>query len=64
MKSWHDLAKHKMGCPYIGIAISGTEEEIVKYHTGYCPGCNVQVNWEEKLQEQATKIAPSSHITQ
>ena len=48
MKKWKDLAVHKSGCPYRGVAIYGTEAEITKYHSGICPGCNVPVKWEEE----------------
>ena len=33
--------------PYKGVAVRGTDEEIAKYHSGLCPGCNAPVKWEE-----------------
>jgi hypothetical protein len=48
MKKWKDLAVHKAGCPYKGVAVYGTEAEIAKYHSGYCPGCNAPVKWQEE----------------
>jgi len=52
MKKWKDLAVHRAGCPYKGVAVYGTDAEINKYHSGNCPGCNVQVKWEEEEQEK------------
>jgi hypothetical protein len=52
MKKWKDTAGHKLGCPYIGITLVGTAEEMVRHHSGYCPGCNIPVKWEEKKQEK------------
>ena len=50
MKKWKDSAGHKLGCPYIGITLVGTAEEMVRHHSGYCPGCNIPVKWEEEKQ--------------
>jgi hypothetical protein len=25
---------------------------MAKYHSGYCPGCNIPVKWEEEKQEK------------
>jgi hypothetical protein len=50
IKQWRDISVHKPGCPYKGVAIHGTEEEMAKYHSGYCPGCTVPVKWEEEKQ--------------
>jgi len=52
IKKWRDRAEHKLGCPYKGVAIHGTDEEIAKYHSGYCPGCNIPVQWEEIKQDK------------
>jgi hypothetical protein len=51
MKKWTDMAGHRPGCPHKGIAVYGTDEEMVKYYSGYCPGCNVPVKWEKEKQE-------------
>jgi hypothetical protein len=48
MKKWGDLAPHRAGCPYKGVAVYGSEEEMSKYYSGNCPGCNVFVKWEER----------------
>jgi hypothetical protein len=56
MKKWGDQARHRMGCPYQGVAVSGTEEEMAKYYSGNCPGCNVPVHWEE---EELTERRPA-----
>lgn len=56
MKKWKDIAGHKTGCPYSGVAVYGTEEEMIKYHSGYCPGCNTSVKWEEEKQEKNSSI--------
>ena len=52
MHKWRDIAEHKPGCPYKGVAVCGTEVEIAKYHCGYCPGCGVPVKWEKLQQEK------------
>ena len=52
MKKWKDTAGHKAGCPYKGVAVSATAGELAKYHSGYCPGCNIPVKWEEEKQEK------------
>jgi hypothetical protein len=44
-KKWNDVALHKAGCPYRGIAVYGNENELVKYYSGYCPGCSMTVKW-------------------
>ena len=44
---WKDIAAHGPGCPYKGVALYETEEDRAKYHSGYCPGCNRPVKWEE-----------------
>jgi hypothetical protein len=54
VKKWKDTAGHKLGCPYIGVTVQGTAGEMAKYHSGYCPGCNILVKWEEKKQEKET----------
>ncbi len=59
MKKWKDIALHKPGCPYKGVAVYGSEEEVAKYHSGYCPGCNVPVKWQEEKQLKETP-SPSS----
>jgi len=59
MKKWKDTAGHKLGCPYIGITLVGTAEEMVRHHSGYCPGCNIRVKWEEKEQEQENAAVKS-----
>lgn len=51
-RKWKDLAAYKTGCPYKGVAVRGTEEEIAKYHSGLCPGCNTPVKWEEDASLQ------------
>ncbi len=48
MVKWRDIATHGPGCPYKGVAVYGTEEEMAKYYSGYCPGCNVLVKWEKE----------------
>jgi hypothetical protein len=48
MTKWKDTAGHKPGCPYKGVPVSGTAAEMAKYHSGYCPGCNIPVKWEEE----------------
>jgi hypothetical protein len=53
MKKWKDLAVHRAGCPYKGVAVYGSDAEIAKYHSGNCPGCNVLVKWEEEQQERS-----------
>jgi len=57
MKKWKDIADHKAGCPYKGVAVYGTAEEMAKYHSGYCPGCNKPVKWEEN--EPSRGLQPS-----
>ncbi len=52
MKKWGDLALHRTGCPYRGVSVFGTEEEVAKYYSGNCPGCNVTVKWEEEEQSE------------
>jgi hypothetical protein len=52
MKKWSDLALHRTGCPYKGVSVFGTEEEVAKYYSGNCPGCNVPVNWEEDARSE------------
>ncbi len=47
MKKWKDLAPHKTGCLYKGVAVHGYEAEIT--HSGFCIGFNVPVKWEEKV---------------
>lgn len=47
MKKWTDMAGHRPGCPHRGVAVYGTEEEMTKYYSGYCPGCNVPVKWQK-----------------
>jgi len=53
MKKWKDLAVHRAGCPYKGVAVYGSDAEIAKYHSGNRPGCNVLVKWEEEQQERS-----------
>lgn len=53
MKKWTDLAGHRPGCPHKGIAVYGTEQELAKYYSGYCPGCNVPVKWEQSIEHPA-----------
>ena len=56
-KKWKDTAGHKSGCPYKGVMIQGTAGEMAKYHSGYCPGCNIPVKWEEeKLEKEITAL--------
>ena len=50
MKKWGDMTPHRAGCPYMGVAVYGTEAEMAKYYSGNCPGCNVLVKWEEREQ--------------
>jgi hypothetical protein len=52
MKKWIDTAGHRPGCPHKGIAVYGTDEEMAKYYSGYCPGCNVPVKWERANLER------------
>jgi hypothetical protein len=52
IKKWKDITAHGAGCPYKGVAVYYTEEEIAKYHSGNCPGCNILVKWEEEKQEK------------
>jgi|GEM_PF-1641128 len=47
MKKWGDIAAHRAGCPYKGVAVYGTDEEIAKHYSGICTGCNVPVKWQE-----------------
>jgi hypothetical protein len=56
MKKWKDIATHKAGCPYKGVAVYGTEDELAKFHSGYCPGCNMLVRWEEQTQDNEGRI--------
>jgi hypothetical protein len=56
MKKWKDIATHKAGCPYKGVAVYGTEDELAKFHSGYCPGCNMLVRWEEQKQDNEGRI--------
>ena len=51
MKKWTDMAGHRPGCPHKGIAVYGTDEEMAKYYSGYCPGCSVPVKWEREKQD-------------
>ncbi|MGE5789849.1 MAG: hypothetical protein ACM33C_03190 [Syntrophaceae bacterium] len=60
MKKWKDIADHKAGCPYKGVAVYGTKEEMAKYHSGVCPGCNRPVKWEE--DEPSGGLRPSKDI--
>jgi len=57
MKKWKDLAVHRAGCPYKGVAVHGSEEEMTKYYSGNCPGYNVPVKWEEEKQEKNPSTA-------
>jgi hypothetical protein len=52
VKKWKDTAAHKSGCPYKGVMVQGTPGEMAKYHSGYCPGCNIAVKWEEEKQDK------------
>ena len=52
IKTWKDIAMHRVGCPYKGVDIRSTEVEMVKYHSGYCPGCIVPVKREEVKNEK------------
>ena len=52
MKKWKDLAGHRAGCPYKGVAVYGSEAEMAKHYSKYCPGCNNPVKWEEEKQEK------------
>ncbi len=52
MSKWKDIAAHKPGCPYKGVAVFGTKEEMARYHSGYCPGCNCPVKWEEEEEKE------------
>jgi endogenous inhibitor of DNA gyrase (YacG/DUF329 family) len=52
MKKWKDIAGHRPGCTYKGVAVYGTDEEMAKYYSRYCPGCNIPVKWEEEKQEK------------
>jgi len=56
---WKDIAVHGSGCPYKGVALYETEEDRAKYHSGYCPGCNCSVKWEEieQVKENAASKA-------
>ena len=61
-KKWKDVALHKVNCPYIGIAVYGTENELVKHYSGYCPGCNTAVKWIMELpagEEKVSKVQNS-----
>jgi hypothetical protein len=63
-KKWGDLAPHRAGCPYKGVSVYGTEEEMVKYYSGDCPGCNVRVKWEERdLSEKSARLEQQSRST-
>jgi Na+-translocating ferredoxin:NAD+ oxidoreductase RNF subunit RnfB len=52
MKKWKDIAGHRPGCAYKGVAVYGTDKEMAKYYSRYCPGCNIPVKWEEIQQEE------------
>lgn len=52
MKKWTDMAGHRPGCPRKGVAVYGTDEEMEKYYSGFCPGCNVPVKWERENLER------------
>jgi hypothetical protein len=52
IKKWKDITAHGAGCPYKGVAVYRTEEEMAKYHSGICPGCNIPVKWQEEKQEE------------
>lgn len=59
MKKWGDMAPHRAGCPYKGVAVYGTEEEMARYYSGDCPGCNVRVKWEEREQlSKSSRMEP------
>lgn len=58
-KQWKDAAWHKLGCPYIGVTLVGTAEEMARHHSGYCPGCNILVKWEEKKQGKESTTVKS-----
>lgn len=60
MKKWKDIADHKAGCPYKGVAVYGTAEEMARYHSGVCPGCNRPVKWEEDVP--SGELRPSKDI--
>jgi hypothetical protein len=51
MKKWKDIAVHRPGCPYKGVALYETEENMAKYHSGYCPGCNRPVATSESSED-------------
>ncbi len=53
MAKWRDASSHKPGCPYKGVSVSSTREEMERYHSGYCPGCGVPVKWQEVKEEKA-----------
>jgi len=61
MKKWGDVAPHRAGCPYKGVAVYGSEEEMAKYYSGDCPGCSVRVKWEERdLSERSSRLEQQS----
>jgi hypothetical protein len=61
MKKWSDSALHRTGCPYKGVAVFGTKEEVAKYYSGNCPGCNVPVKWEEERSDRTHRMERNPH---
>jgi hypothetical protein len=59
MKRWKDIASHRAGCPYKGVAVYGTDDEMAIYYSRYRPDCNSPVKWEEENRERENASSKS-----